>query len=113
MRKIFGAIFGSEKNTEKILAGIDKSFFTTEEKSDFFLKYLAATTPQNLARRFIAFAVVGLWSFLVLLAVIAWQWSKEYADYIFNVLHDVVGTPFSIIIGFYFLAHLTRQIPRK
>lgn len=124
MRKIFGAIFGSSKNTETIVngavSGLDKLFYTDEEKAEgmektreWFLRYLEASQPQNLARRFIAMAVVGLWAFLVLLAVAAWQWSVDYADYIFTVLYDVVGTPFSIIIGFYFLAHLTRQLPRK
>ena len=54
MKKILGAIFGSSKNTETILSGIDKVFFTKEEKADYFLKYLAATAPQNMARRFIA-----------------------------------------------------------
>ena len=59
MKKLLGAIFGSSKNTETVLQGLDKVFFTNEEKSDFFLKYLAATQPQNLARRLIAIAVDG------------------------------------------------------
>lgn len=124
MKKILGAIFGSAKNTETLVnagvSGLDKMFYTNEEKSEdlakmreWFLRYLEASQPQNLARRFIALVVVGLWATLVLAAVIVFQFDASYADYIFEVITDAVLTPFNIIIGFYFLAHLTRQIPRK
>ena len=122
--KILGAIFGSKKNTETIVdgavSGLDKMFYTNEERAEdmaktreWFLRYLEASQPQNLARRFIALVVVGLWAFLVLLAAVAWQWNELYAAYVFSVIKDAVLTPFNIIIGFYFLAHLTRQLPRK
>ena len=119
MRTILNAIFGSSKNTETIVngasAGLDKLFFTAEEKADtnakvadWFLRYLEATNPQNLARRFIAFAVVALWCFLILLGVVAWQWNTSYADFVFATLTDIVAVPFGIIIGFYFAAHIVR-----
>ena len=120
MKKILGAIFGSSKNTETIVdgavAGMDKIFFTKEEKaeanqklSDWYLKYLAATQPQNLSRRFIAIIVVLLWGTLILAGVIAHGWRPDYAEYIFKTLAEVVNTPFSIIVGFYFAAHLARN----
>ena len=108
MKKILGAIFGSSKNTETVLAGIDKAFFTKEEKSDYFLEYLGATQPQNLARRLIAVIVVLLWAALILLAIAVQPWMPSWSDRIFFILQDVVNTPFSIIIGFYFAAHLAR-----
>lgn len=124
MKNILAAIFGSKKNTETLVdgavSGMDKLFYTDEERSEdmaktreWFLRYLEASQPQNLSRRFIAIIVVGLWAFLVLLAVLAWQWNQDYSEYIFAVIKDAMLTPFNIIIGFYFLAHLTRQIPRK
>lgn len=120
MKKILGAIFGSAKNTETIVdgavAGMDKLFFTKEEKSDanaklgeWYLKYLAATQPQNLARRFIALAVVVLWAVLIIAGVAAHFVGEAHGAFIFNVLADVVAVPFSIIIGFYFAAHLARS----
>ncbi len=108
MKKILGAIFGSSKNTEAVFSGIDKAFFTKEEKADYFLKYLGATQPQNMARRFIAIIVVFLWALLVLLAVVVHPWMPAWSDIIFSILEDVVNTPFSIIIVFYFAAHLAR-----
>lgn len=121
---ILNAIFGSKKNTttlvDSAVAGMDKMFFTDEERAegmakmrDWYLRYLEATQPQNLARRYIAMFVVALWTFLVLLAVLAWQWNTEYSRFIFQVLKDSVGTPFAIIIGFYFAAHVARQLPKK
>lgn len=119
MRKLLAAIFGSSKNTETIVEGavkgLDALVFTDEEKSevnaklgDWFLKYLAATQPQNLARRLIAVIVTALWSLLILAGVGVYKWDKDYSFFIFDTLRDTVNTPFSIIIGFYFAAHLAR-----
>lgn len=119
MRKILGAIFGSSENTTKVvdgaIAGIDKMIFTDEEKAeanskvrDWFLKYLAATQPQNLARRLIAVIVVALWALLIVVGIAVYKWDVAYSLFVFETLRDVVNTPFSIIIGFYFAAHLAR-----
>ncbi len=113
MRKILGAIFGSSKNTETVLSGIDKAFFTKEEKADYFLKYLAATQPQNMARRLIAVIVVALWTLLILVGVFTHPFMPEWSSSIFYTLEDVVNTPFSIIVGFYFAAHLARAWKKK
>ena len=120
MKKILGAIFGSSKNTETIVdgavSGLDKMFFTKEEKSEanaklgeWYLKYLEATQPQNLARRFIALIVVALWSLMILMGVLTWRLDERYSVFIFDTLRDIVNAPFMIIIGFYFAAHVVRS----
>ena len=117
--KLLSAIFGSSKNTETIVQGavkgLDAMVFTQEERAeanaklgDWFLKYLAATQPQNLARRLIAMLVVVLWALLVVLAVLVYKLDANYSQFVFQTLKDNVNTPFSIIIGFYFAAHLAR-----
>lgn len=130
MKKIIGAIFGSSKNTETVVdgavKGIDKLFYTDEEKaeasqkmSEWFLRYLEATQPQNISRRFIAIVVVLLWAVLILVGMISRaveQWlevtvvegSQHFSAFTFQVLTDVVMNPFMIIMGFYFAAHLLR-----
>ena len=119
MRKLFSAIFGSSKNTETIVsgavAGLDKIFFTAEEKSEanaklgeWYLRYLEATQPQNLSRRLIAIVVVVLWALLVVVAVASWWLDVAYSQFVFKVIEDNVNTPFAIIIGFYFAAHLAK-----
>ena len=120
MNKILGAIFGSSKNTETIVdgavSGLDKMFFTKEEKSEanaklseWYLRYLEASQPQNLARRFIAIIVVVLWSMMILFGVLTWRMDSEYSVFIFDTLRDIVNAPFMIIIGFYFAAHVVRS----
>ena len=120
MNKILGAIFGSSKNTETIVdgavSGLDKMFFTAEEKSEanaklseWYLRYLEASQPQNLARRFIAIIVVVLWSMMILCGVLTWRMDSEYSVFIFDTLRDIVNAPFMIIIGFYFAAHVVRS----
>jgi len=105
-----------EKVADGVYNGLDKMFFTDEEKSeasqkilDWKLKWMEATAPQNVARRFIAIVVTLLWALLVIVMLAAKALGgTEYADYALRVMADVVGTPFSIIIGFYFLAHITK-----
>ena len=119
MGKILGAIFGSSKNTETVVdgavKGLDKMFFTQEERSEanqklseWYLKYLSATQPQNIARRFIAVVITLLWAFLIVAGIVIRWWSYEASDYVSAVLTDVVMQPFSIVIGFYFLTHAMR-----
>ena len=85
MKKIRGVICGSSMSTETIVdgavVGLVKMFFTAEEKSEanaklgeWYLKYLEATQPQNLARRFIAIIVVVLWALLILAGARAVDW---------------------------------------
>ena len=133
MKKIFQAIFGSPESMKKVIDGtvdgIDKMFYTEEEKAEtmtarleFMLKWLQATQPQNVARRFIAIIVTLLWAFLVVYAVVAFtiQYALMSADqaaaieiadvmvaaFTFNVLKDIVAIPFAGIMTFYFAAHV-------
>lgn len=124
MRKIIGAIFGSSKNTETIVngavSGLDKMFFTKEEQAEYrqkgaewFLEYLKATQPQNLARRLIAMTIVMLWAFLVVAGVSMYKFDTGYSQFIFDVLRDIVMNPFLMIMGFYFAAHVVRSFTEK
>ena len=114
-KKIFTGPEAVESAMDGVKKGIDKMWFTKEERAEvdgsvreFFLKYLQATQPQNLARRYIAFAVVGLWVLLVMLCVVTWPFSSEYSTFVMGVLTGVVTVPFSGIMAFYFLTHLAR-----
>ena len=122
MWSVFSSIFAGGDTTNKVVDGIidgtDALFFTDEEKSragqkilDFKLAYAKATSGQNIARRFIAVAVTIVWFVLLITAIIAYATGFEsFAGYLFKVMTDVVLQPFSIIIGFYFLAHMVRSI---
>lgn len=121
---ILNRVFASDKNRDKLVdgavSGFDKMFFTKEERADasgklgeWYLKYLAATQPQNLARRFIAIVVVLLWAALIIGGILIRWINYELSDYIYRILTDVVAVPFGIVIGFYFLTHVARAFQKK
>lgn len=114
---MFGWLFGGSKAADGVVDGIKKGIdalvFTDEEKSqanktgmELFIKYQEATQPQNLARRLIALLIVGLFVCLVVSGVVCYKLDKQYSEFIFMVLVDVVVNPTMLIIGFYFLKRL-------
>ena len=124
---IISRIFGDNENTGKVLDGVgkglDKIVFTKEERaetnlkvSEWYLRYLEATQPQNLARRLVALAVVALWAFLILLGVVIYcievmlftEAEPVIAMFVFKVLDSLVHPPLMMIMGFYFLTHVVR-----
>ena len=117
---ILSKIFGDTKNATTIVdgavKGLDAIFFTKEEKSqanqklaDWYLKYLSATQPQNLARRWIAIIIVILWAFLILLGIgFKILGANDIATFVFETLNTLVHQPFMLIMGFYFLTHVVR-----
>ena len=93
---MFGKIFGSDKAMGAITDGMDKVWFTDEEKAEFMLKFLKAYEPFKLTQR-----------------VLAFLYSVPYVGFGCYGLatrdHQLVtdatmlfGTPASIIVGFYF-----------
>lgn len=115
-KSIFSTPDVVKETVSGVKEGIDKAFFTEQEKAEWsvkvgewFIKYLNATQPQNLARRVIAFMIAGLWVFLVVLLVAAFPFSQAYAEFVFSVLKEVVTIPFGGIMAFYFTTHLLRS----
>jgi hypothetical protein len=114
---ITGESKAAEKAIDGVTNGLDAMFFTDEEKSvanqkvlDFKLKWAQATSGQNLARRYISLLVVALWVLLVVLTVFLKLIGSESSQFVFDMLKDVVNNPFMMIIGFYFLAHVTKGL---
>jgi hypothetical protein len=106
----------AEKVVDGAVSGLDMMFFTSEEKSiasqkilDWKLDYAKATAGMSISRRVIVCAVVAVWVLLVLLMVALGIWlggDHSSVKFVFKVMAEVVAIPFSIIIGFYFLAHV-------
>jgi hypothetical protein len=108
---LWSKLFGSKKVIEGVYDGIDKSFFTQEEKADYFQKMLKLYEPYKLAQRLLAL-IVGIPYMIVYLTSAGLyvygvvnidsthliQASKDLA----TLNNDNLGTPFAIILGFYF-----------
>jgi hypothetical protein len=118
---------GGNKNADKLVdgavRGLDALVFTEEEKSEMsketfklYLDYLKATQPQNLARRYLAFIIAGIWAVLVLIlaglgvaAGVAESVPLTAASSAVNsVMGDYVFLPFSGVTAFYFVTHALR-----
>jgi len=120
LKKVFAGPDAIASAMDGAKKGLDALVFTNEERAkaddgvrSFLLEYLKATQPQNLARRYIAFAIVALWCLLVLVAVISHAFSPAYAEFVFETLTGVVTVPFGGIMAFYFTAHLLRSYAKK
>ena len=124
---ILGKIFGYEKTTEKalniadtittgIVSGFDKVWFTEEEKSEakqkgqetllkFWGTFASENSEQSKARRIIAYRIVDLWVYLILLAVICKMFNlDERAAYLWTVVVDITWFV-GLIAGTYFVPH--------
>lgn len=120
MWNFISGIFGKGDNISKGLDMVDKGLdalvFTAEEKSvanqtilDWKLKWISATGAQSVARRVIAYVIVALWAFMVILGVgLTLLNMTEQGKFVFKVLSDILNYPFMLIIGFYFAAHMVR-----
>jgi hypothetical protein len=103
LKAIFSTPTDASKVADAVIKGADAAWFTKEEQSAWFLRYLEATQPQNLSRRFIAMAVSMVWvvSALVLLAVTL-AGIEVVAENVFAFMSTVVNPVFYTVVGFYF-----------
>lgn len=120
MLKLIGKMFGDadvvKKAADGIYNGLDKAIFTKEEKAEFnqkrmelYLKFVEATAPYKIARRFIAIIITVVWALLVLacatLGIIGGfdnPGAKDSAVFVLSLLNEVVHWAILSVLGFYF-----------
>ena len=117
---IFSFLTGSSATAEKVvdgaLSGLDAVFYTDEEKAvasqkilDWKLQYATATQGMSISRRVIAFTLCAAWLLLVLITVVIGLFfggDSAEVKFLMSIMTDVVMQPFSIVVAFYFLAHV-------
>lgn len=137
MINFLGKLFGSEKAIEKavdtVSNGLDKLYYSDEEKAEdaaksrseargMLIKWMESTQGQTLTRRTIAFAVIYSWLTGILLAKlfqIASIWADDATLYLatasqLSQLAKDMDSVVMLVIGFYFaLPHLDKFIPNK
>lgn len=131
---ILGRLLGSEKAMsaaiEGVSSGLDKLFYTAEEKSEdernaireaaaIINKWLENSQGQNLARRVLAFAIGGTWLlqyFAMMMFHLAAVWAEKpdkltsSAEVIGGYADGMTGA-MMLILGFYFAApHLAKFV---
>ena len=128
---LVGKMFGSDKALDAAISGVTKGLdalvYTDEEKAgdaakeraearSMIVSWQSATSGQNLARRFIALAIVFIWllqyvAAMVLSLISVWMgdpvlW-QDSADIVGNYAERMNGAVM-LILGFYFAApHLS------
>lgn len=129
----FGKLFGTDQALSAVVDGVsnglDKLIYTDEEKADaaakdrsearlMVIEWMRSTQGQNLARRFIALAITGVWLGMYLLSVLfsmiaVWvddpgklQESAAIAQTSANDMNPAV----MLILAFYFAAPHMGQI---
>ena len=124
----WGRLFGSDKATEKVIdtvsSGLDKLWYTDEEKAEdkargvsearqFLLTWLTNTQGQNLARRFIAIACTVVWLIMYCASWIMAALAPWLVNYSAKLLESSVviaeraesmNGAMMLILGFYFAA---------
>lgn len=122
-----GKLFGTDKATDKIIdtvsSGIDKIWYTSEEKAEdaadarregqaFLIEWLKSTSGSRLARRLIALIIVSIWaiqflSVQILMIIAVWsenaQPFKDSAQVISDNIDQSTGATM-LILAFYFAA---------
>lgn len=113
----WGRLFGSsdviKQAADGIYNGVDKAWYTDEEKAEGFLALLQAYEPFKLAQRLlmltmcVPFAVAFLLSILMVIVSpfvgnALGKEMEEAARLALELMGDVIGTPVAIIVGFYF-----------
>jgi len=99
---IFGKLFGSEKVIDAGINGIDKMFFTGEEKSDAKLKFLKAYEPFKLAQRLLALIFAFDFSVAFLAAIVFACSGLDWRPIVNVVVAFNLGTIVLAIVVFYF-----------
>lgn len=136
MFKLLGRIFGSDKAIESTISsvsnGLDKLYYSDEEKAEdaakartearqMIVAWMQATQGQNLARRLIALSVVFVWLFLYVASMIggviaSWQDNPEKWIESARIVGDYangMNGPVMLILGFYFAAPHMGSIAEK
>lgn len=114
---LWGTLFGSEnvirRAADGIYNGVDKAFYTEQEKATGFLNLLKAYEPFKLAQRLLALVVslpyVLVWlmsaSMLVIAGFVDPAYGKqieESARVLGELNNDTLGMPVALVLGFYF-----------
>ena len=100
------SLLSTDKIIESGIKGLDAIIFTDEEKSAYMLEYLKATAPMAVARRFIAIVITILWCIGILTCGTLLFFDSDKFTVMSAFMSETVNTPFSVIMGFYFLAHV-------
>src|SRR6056297_1987990 len=117
--KLLSKLFGSDKVIDHAASGIDKVWFTKEEKAESWINTLKAYEPYKLAQRLIALLVTSVYLLVWLLSAAMFVlsfWFEEILEVskgLAELNNETLSLPFALIIGFYFAGGATEGLINK
>lgn len=112
LSKAVKAIDVADKFVDGAMSGIDKLFYTDEEKADsrkeaakMYLAHqkliLGENTARSITRRYLAVMIIGVFLSGLIFAVGIWKYSQEWAKFTLEVTGNL-ATGFGMILVCYF-----------
>lgn len=121
----------ADKTSSGIMSGIDKMFYTEEEKADSLQKRLELsdqiskthielmkvthneTTARSVTRRIIAVSIMFLTFVSMILTCVVWKIDKEWGEFILNVTkYFQIGWAFITVVVFFFGNHMLTRFKK-
>lgn len=110
MFKAISTIFSPKKLGDSVINGIDKTFFTNEERANKFEKLLELYEPYKIAQRILAivfcipFVLIYFISFVIHVFFLFLGIDTEPLNElnVYRMKNDTLGNIILMIIGFYF-----------
>lgn len=126
---LFSFLSSNKKTVDKVvdgaISGIDKIFYTNEEKADarrklaegvqeFVKSTLDENTARSRTRRVIAIMIMGVFLILIIAAAVAYPFDEAYSNFLFEIVGDM-STFALMVAAFFFGAHMLGRniIPGK
>jgi len=117
--KIFKGKVNVEEVSTSVIEGVDKLFFTKEEKAGFSkeiadaqLEYLKTTVSENSARsitrRWLSIGIMGLFLLLIIVTAIAYPFSKDYAQFTLELANSLT-TLVMMVAAFFFGGYMVNN----
>lgn len=112
----FKGMLSSDKIVDAGVKAGDAIWYTKEEKAqdamkhkELMIRYIEASMPMNVSRRFIAIAVTCAWLFcgLIELILILLHSYKVESIHAFNTIY--VMPPFTVVVSFYFFKRMATR----
>lgn len=121
----------AEKTTSGIMSGIDKMFYTEEEKAEMFQKRLELseqaskvhielmktthdeTTTRSVTRRVIAISIMFITFLSIISLCVVWKVDNQWGEFILKVVeYYQLGWAFIAVVVFFFGNHMITRFKK-
>src|SRR5690554_4531075 len=117
--KIFKGKVNVEQVSNSVIEGVDKLFFTKEEKmsiakeiADAQVEFLKTTVSENSARsitrRWLSIGIMGVFLVLIIVTAVAYPFSKEYAQFTLELAGSLT-TLVMMVAAFFFGGYMVNN----